>query len=291
MWIILAFLSAVFTALGTIFSKMGVSDRDADCATGIRFSFIFAVTWVAAFFECGRSFAPLLSITAHDWLFLVLSGLAMGASWIFYFKALSIGDVTRVVPVDKLSIVIAMLLGFTLLREKVTWISILCIVMIGLGNNLMFPRRGEKLNGGRGWVIYAFTGAVGAAFMATLSKFCGDSFGPITGTAIRTTICLPLAWLIPVMSGQIKEIRRFPKRSVWFTFISGIATAASWVCFYAALADGPSSVVTPIEKLNMVICFVMSYFIFGERLSKKMTVAAVLITVGTVLNGLAAYFS
>lgn len=286
MWLILAICSALLVGVGSVFSKVGVSDSDADCATGFRFSFIFIVTWIAAFFAEGCSLSSILEISARDWLFLVLSGFAMGASWICYFKALSIGDVTRVVPVDKLSVVMSMLLGFTVLHEQVTWVKIVCMLMIGFGNYLMFPRKGEKLSGGRSWVVYALMSALGAALMSTLSKFCSDSIGATLGTAIRTTIVLPLAWLIPVMSGQIKNIGKFSKRSMKYTMISGLATAASWVCFYAALAKGPSSVVTPIEKLNMVVSLILSYFIFKERLSRKMFIAAVLITLGTLLNGI-----
>lgn len=281
MWLALAFASAFFAGFGAVLSKAAKDGIDPDAASAVRFTVIFILAWISPIVT--GSFRSLTEIGAVDFLYLILSGIAMGGSWLCYFKALSLGDVNRVVPVDKSSVVLSMLLAFTVLHEEVTALRILSMIIISAGTLLMFPKRGEKQKGGYSWLVFALLSALFAALTSTLSKLGAAGVDADLGTAVRATVMLPMAWLIPILSGKISEFKKIKPKAFFITFLSGAATCLSWTVYYRALTDGPAGIVTPIEKLNLLVSVVLSYFIFGERLTKRFALGISLITTGTFI--------
>lgn len=280
MWLILAFASAIFAGVGAVFSKVDSDGIDSDVATAVRFTVIFALSWFVPVLT--GSIATFSSIDGTSFFYLLISGLAMGGSWLCYFKALSVGEVNRVVPVDKSSIVMSMLFAFIILREEVTAFKLISMAVIALGTLLMFPTRREKESGGgRAWLVFALLSAFFAALTSTFSKMGAAGIDADLGTAIRATVMLPMAWLIPAFSRKFGEFRKIRPKALIATVVSGVATCLSWIVYYRALVDGPASVVTPIEKLNLLVCVVLSYFLFGEKLTKRYGAGIALIAVGT----------
>lgn len=279
MWIVFAFASAIFAGIGAVVSKVDSDGIDSDVAAAIRFTVIFGLSWVAPILT--GAITKISQIDGRTLLFVILSGIAMGATWLFYFKALSVGEVNRVVPVDKSAIALSMLFAFIFLRENVTVLRIISMCVIAFGTFLMFPTKSEKNEKGHAWLILALLAALFAAIASTVSKLGADGVDPDLGTAIRASVMLPMAWSIPVFSGKLGKLKGIRKKALWATVISGVATCLSWIVYYRALADGPASVVTPIEKLNLLVCVVLSYFLFGEKLTKRYALGVGLIAVGT----------
>ena len=281
MWIVFAFLSALFAGLTSILAKCGIRKTDSTVATAIR-------TIVVLFMSFGMvlivgSLHGIREIAPRTWLFLVLSGLATGASWLCYFRALQLGDVNKVVPIDKSSTVLTILLAFLFLHESVNWLKGLCIALIAAGTWLMIEKKaqaGETKS--RAWFIYAALSAVFAALTSILGKIGIEGVESNLGTMIRTAVVLVMAWAMVLLTGKAGKIRQTPKRELAFICLSGLATGGSWLCYYKALQDGLVSVVVPIDKLSILVTVAFSYVVFHEKLTKKALAGLVLIVAGTL---------
>lgn len=282
MWIILALGSAVFAGLTAILAKRGIRDVDSNLATALRTVVVLLFSWLMVFIVGSQD--ALTSIPGRSLLFLVLSGLATGASWLCYFRALQLGDVNKVTPVDKSSIVLTILLSMILLGEGVSPLRGAGVVLIGAGTYLMIELR-PGASGGTGdrrWLLYALGSAVFASLQSILGKVGIEGVDSTLGTALRTVVVLIMAWVIVLMTGKQRGIRAIDRRSWVYLALSGVATGASWLCYYAALKDGPASVVVPIDKLSILVTIAFSRFVLGERLSRRAAVGLALMTAGTL---------
>lgn len=299
MWILFAVGSSFFAGITAILAKCGIRKTDSDVATAIRTVVVLLFSWLMVLVT--GAWTADTYISGKTLLFLILSGLATGASWLCYFRALQKGDINKVVPIDKSSTVLTILLALIFLHEGITWVKGISIVVIGVGTMLMITKKkttdepgtsGEnvaddvgstaKKNGGS-WLLYAVLSAVFASLTAILGKVGISDINSNLGTAIRTTVVLVMAWLMVFVSGKQHEIKGIEKKELLFIALSGIATGASWLCYYRALQDGPASVVVPIDKLSMLITIAFSGIVFHEKLTKKAVVGVVCITAGTLL--------
>ena len=302
MWIALAFASAFFAGLTSILAKVGLRNIDSNLATAVRTIVVVIFAWLMV--ALTGSFT--LQISTRSLVFLTFSGIATGASWLFYFKALKIGDINKVVPVDKSSTIMTMLLAFILLGEEFTFYKLLCMLLIALGTFLMIlkvPKIGanrcERIKGSQtektgsaelimqavtkySWLCYAFLAAFFAALTSILGKIGITDIDATLGTAIRTVVVLLMAWIIVFIQKGQHEISKIDKKSGLFLILSGIATGACWLCFYTALQSGPASVVVPIDKLSIVMTIVFGIIVFKERLRLKSFAGLGLIVVGTI---------
>ena len=283
-WIIAACLSALFAGLTSILAKAGVATTSSSVATALRTVVVAAGAWGLA--TLVGSTSSLGAIDARSLLFLVLSGLATGASWLCYFAALSRGDVSRVAPIDKLSTVLAIVLALVLLGEPVSAWGAAGIVAITAGTLLMvepsdlsgLPR---ALRGGGSWLVYALASALFAALTSILGKVGISGVDPTLGTAVRTVVVLAMAWVIVGVQGQLRDVRAIPTRELAFIVASGAATCASWLAYYHALKDGPASVVVPIDKLSILVTVAFSAAVFHERFTRRYLAGLTLMCAGT----------
>lgn len=283
MWVLFVFGSALFAGLTSVLAKCGIKKTDSDAATAIRTIVVLAFSWLMV--AIVGSAPTIGELSAKTWIFLILSGLATGASWLCYFRALQLGDVNKVVPIDKSSTVLTILLALIFLGEPVSWLKGISIVMIGIGTILMIEKKensGEKREK-KAWLLYAVLSAVFASLTSILGKIGIDGVESNLGTAIRTGVVLIMAWLIVFVKGKQHTLREIPKREFGFICLSGLATGASWLCYYKALQDGFASVVVPIDKLSILVSIGFSALVFKERLSKKATLGLVLIVAGTLM--------
>lgn len=281
MWIIYAFASAFFAGVTSILAKCGIRKTDSNVATAIRTIVVLLFSWVMVFLVGSQ--ATLSKLTGESLLYLVLSGLATGASWLCYFKALQLGDVNKVVPVDKSSTVLTILLAFFLLHEEITWQKAVGVAAIAAGTYLMIQKKeGSVQKSGKGWFLYAVLSAVFASLTAILGKLGIAEVESNLGTAIRTGVVLIMAWVVVFTTGNGPAVKKVPKNELIFICLSGLATGASWLCYYKALQDGLASVVVPIDKLSILVTIAFSYFALHERLSKKALLGLVLIVAGTL---------
>ena len=281
MWIIYAFASAFFAGVTSILAKCGIRKTDSNVATAIRTIVVLLFSWVMVFLVGSQ--ATLSKLTGESLLYLVLSGLATGASWLCYFKALQLGDVNKVVPVDKSSTVLTILLAFFLLHEEITWQKAVGVAAIAAGTYLMIQKKeGSVRKSGKGWFLYAALSAVFASLTAILGKLGIAEVESNLGTAIRTGVVLIMAWVVVFVTGNGPAVKKVPENELSFICLSGLATGASWLCYYKALQDGLASVVVPIDKLSILVTIAFSYFALHERLSKKALLGLVLIVAGTL---------
>lgn len=281
MWIIYAFASAFFAGVTSILAKCGIRKTDSNVATAIRTIVVLLFSWVMVFLVGSQ--ATLSKLTGESLLYLVLSGLATGASWLCYFKALQLGDVNKVVPVDKSSTALTILLAFFLLHEEITWQKAVGVAAIAAGTYLMIQKKeGSVRKSGKGWFLYAALSAVFASLTAILGKLGIAEVESNLGTAIRTGVVLIMAWVVVFVTGNGPAVKKVPKNELSFICLSGLATGASWLCYYKALQDGLASVVVPIDKLSILVTIAFSYFALHERLSKKALLGLVLIVAGTL---------
>lgn len=283
MWVVFAFGSALFAGLTSILAKCGIRKTDSDAATAIRTFVVLIFSWIMVLIA--GSAQTIADLSAKTWIFLVLSGLATGASWLCYFRALQLGDVNKVVPIDKSSTILTILLALIFLGEKITWLKGAAIVLIGAGTYLMTEKKaadGEKKEK-KSWLIYAVLSAVFASLTSILGKVGIEGVESNLGTAIRTGVVLIMAWLIVFIKGKQHTLKRIPKKELLFICLSGIATGASWLCYYKALQDGLASIVVPIDKLSILVSIAFSAVVFKERLSKKAAAGLVLIVAGTLM--------
>lgn len=284
MWILFAIGSSFFAGITTILAKCGIRKTDSDVATAIRTIVVLLFSWLMVFVT--GTGTGITQISGKTLLFLILSGLATGASWICYFHALQKGDINKVVPIDKSSTVLTILLALIFLGEGLTWGKAAAVLMIAVGTLLMITRKepeAEKKLQGKGWFVYAGLSAVFASLTAILGKIGITGVDSNLGTAIRTTVVLAMAWVMVFVKNKQYEIKKIEKRELRFIVLSGLATGASWMCYYRALQEGPASVVVPIDKLSILVTIAFSWIVFHEKLTKKAALGLLFVTAGTVL--------
>ena len=282
MWILFAAGSALFAGVTAILAKCGIRKTDSTVATAIRTLVVLVFAWTMVFVVGSQG--EIRNIGPTTLLFLLLSGLATGASWLCYFKALQLGDINKVVPIDKSSTVLTILLAFFLLGEPIGLPQGIGVVLIGTGTFLMLEKRSPAAGCAPqcgSWMLYAFGSAVFASLTAILGKAGIQGVESNLGTAIRTIVVLVMAWVMVFVTGEQKGIRSIGKKSWVFLFLSGITTGLSWLCYYRALQDGPASVVVPIDKLSILVTIVFSWIVLKEKLTPKAAVGLVLILAGT----------
>ena len=283
MWILMAFGSALFAGLTAVLAKCGIKKTDSDVATAIRTIVVLLFSWLMVWIVGS---APTIGqLSTKTWIFLILSGCATGASWLCYFRALQLGDVNKVVPIDKSSTVLTILLALIFLGEPISWLKGVAVVLIAAGTFLMIEKKavsGEKKEK-KSWLLYAVLSAVFASLTSILGKIGIEGVESNLGTAIRTGVVLVMAWLIVFVKGKQHALRAVPKKELGFICLSGLATGGSWLCYYKALQDGLASVVVPIDKLSILVSIGFSALVFHERLSKKAALGLVLIVGGTLL--------
>ncbi len=284
MWIVLAFGSALFAGITAILAKCGIRKTDSNVATAIRTVVVLLFSWLMVLLTGSQS--QIGEIGRKTWLFLILSGLATGASWLCYFRALQLGDINKVVPVDKSSVVLTILLAFLFLGEEISLPKAAGVVLTGIGTFLMIEKKktdtSKQVKGNR-WFFYAAGSAVFASLTSILGKIGISGVESNLGTAIRTAVVLLMAWLMVFVTGKQNMVKEIPKRELGFICLSGLATGASWLCYYRALQDGLASVVVPIDKLSIVVTIAFSRLVFHERLSKKAGLGLVSIVAGTLV--------
>ena len=283
MWIVYAFASALFAGLTAVLAKIGVKDVNSHLATALRTVVVLAFAWLMVF--VAGSWRGLGELEGRTWLFLILSGLATGGSWICYFRALQLGDVNKVAPIDKSSTVLTMLLAFLLLGEPMHWNMLLGMALILVGTGLMLQKQPNTApaRAGSGWLVWAVLSAVFASLTSILGKVGIDGVESNLGTAIRTGVVLILAWGIVFARGLHREIPAVSRKSWLFLVLSGLATGLSWLCYYRALQEGIVSIVAPIDKLSILVTVLFSRVALGERLHKKSAAGLAVLTAGTLL--------
>lgn len=282
MWILYAFCSAFFAGITAILAKIGIKNTDSNLATAVRTIVILIFSWLMVFIV--GSFNTINELTTKTIIFLILSGFATGLSWLCYFKALQLGNVNKVTPIDKSSTILTMVLAMIFLGEKITFLKFISIILIGIGTYLMIEKKKDnKQAKDNKWLLYAFGSAIFASLTSILGKIGIEGVESNLGTAIRTIVVLVMAWIVVFVTKKQSEIKNIDKRSWKFLLLSGLTTGLSWLCYYKALQDGEASIVVPIDKLSIVITIVFSYFILKEKLSKKSMLGLIGIIVGTLL--------
>ena len=283
MWILFAFGSALFAGLTSVLAKCGIKKTDSDAATAIRTIVVLIFSWLMVWIV--GSAPTSTGLSAKTWIFLILSGIATGASWLCYFRALQLGDVNKVVPIDKSSTILTIILALIFLGEPISWLKAAAVVLIGIGTFMMIEKKAdtEQKQEKKSWLLYAVLSAVFASLTSILGKIGIDGVESNLGTAIRTGVVLVMAWLIVLAKGKQHTLKDIPKNELGFICLSGLATGGSWLCYYKALQDGLASVVVPIDKLSILVSIGFSALVFKERLSKKAAAGLVLIVGGTLM--------
>lgn len=282
MWLTAAVFSAVFAALTAILAKCGIRKTDSDVATAIRTAVVLVFSWIMVFIS--GSAGSISQISAKSLIFLTLSGIATSASWMCYFKALSLGDVNKVVPIDKSSTVLTMLLAIICFGEtEHLAVKLIGTALLGVGTLLMVEKKQtENSASGKGYLLYAVGSAVFAAATSILAKVGISGVESNLATAIRTAVVLVMAWLTVIIKGKLPQLKTLDKKELGFIALSGLATGGSWLCYYYAIQNGVVSVVVPIDKMSLLPTVIFSYFVFKEKLSKKATLGLTLMLAGTL---------
>lgn len=280
-WLYYAIGSAFFAGITAILAKVGIKKTDSDLATALR---TIVVLLCACFMvKLVGSYEGIHSISRKSFIFLILSGMATGASWLWYFRALQLGNVNKVAPIDKMSTVLTMLLAILLLGEEATKYKIVAMVLITIGTYMMASRaEGSRKTGNHKWLVYALLSAVFASLSTILGKIGIDHVESNLGTAIRTVVVLLMSWLIVFMKGKQKQFKTITFQSGIYICLSGVTTGLSWLCYYRALQMGEASVVVPIDKLSIVLTVVFSSVFLNEHLSKKAMTGLIFIVAGTI---------
>jgi transporter family protein len=283
MWVLFAFGSALFAGITAILAKIGIKNTDSNVATAIRTIVILIFSWLMVLVVGAQN--TIGNINSRTLIFLILSGMATGGSWLCYFKALQLGDVNKVTPIDKSSTVMTMLLAFIILGESITIYKIIAMISIGTGTYLMITRKNVTVNHTEGnkWMIYAIFSAVFASLTSILGKIGIQGVDSNLGTAIRTIVVLIMAWVVVFVTGKQNEVTKIDKKSIIFICFSGITTGLSWLCYYKALQDGQASIVVPIDKLSIIITIAFSYLLLKEKLTRKSLLGLCFIVIGTLL--------
>ena len=283
MWLAFAVLSAFFAGITAVLSKVGIKNVNSNLGTAIRTVIVFIFSWIMVFVVGAQN--GVFTMGTKTPVFLILSGFATGASWLCYFRALKIGDVNKVAPIDKSSTILTMLLAFIFLREEITYLKAICIVLIGLGTFLMIEKHGNSENKTEksDWLIWALLSAVFASLTSILGKIGISDVNSTLGTAIRTFVVLIMAWVVVIVTKSGNGAENITKKDFVFLILSGITTGLSWLCYYKALQDGPASVVVPIDKLSILVTVIFSYAVLKEKLTKKSFTGLILLICGTLL--------
>lgn len=281
LWLLFAFGSAFFAGITAILAKIGLQNVNSTLATAIRTVVVLIFSWLMVFVAGSQS--EISTISGNTLFFLILSGLSTGASWLCYFKALQLGSVNKVAPIDKFSTVLTILLAFIFLGEPISTPQVIGVIGIGIGTFLMIAKKetDEKRPESGRWLLFAFLSAIFASLTSIFGKIGIENVESNLGTAIRTGVVLVMAWLMVFITGEQKEIGNIGKKNWLFLFLSGMTTGLSWLCYYRALQDGPASVVVPVDKLSILVTIVFSCLILKEKLSRKATAGLLLILAGT----------
>lgn len=281
LWILFAFGSAFFAGITAVLAKIGIEHINSTLATAVRTVVVLAFSWLMVFVVGSQN--TIGQITGNTLLFLILSGLSTGASWLCYFKALQLGDVNKVVPIDKSSIVLTILLAFLFLGEPISLPQILGVLGIGIGTLLMISKKevDQEKPQSKSWLLFALLSAVFASLTSIFGKMGVENVESNLGTAIRTIVVLAMAWAMVFVTGEQKDLGKIDRKSAFFLLLSGITTGLSWLCYYRALQDGLASVVVPIDKLSILVTIVFSGLVLKEKLSRKAGMGLVLILAGT----------
>ena len=282
MWLVMAILSAVFAGITSILAKCGIKKTDSDVATALRTVVVLAFSWLMVFVV--GSAGTIGNVGTKSLVFLILSGIATGASWLCYFKALSAGNINKVVPIDKSSTILTVILAIILFGEtNHLAVKLICTAVLAVGVFLMIEKKADTEKETRKvWLPYAVASAVFAALTSILGKMGIENVESNLGTAIRTAVVLVMAWVIVFIKGKQTKIKEIDKKELFFIALSGIATGGSWLCYYYAIQKGVVSVVVPIDKLSIVVSIVFSYFVFKEKLTKKALLGLVLMVLATI---------
>ena len=282
-WILAAILSAVFAGLTSILAKCGIKKTDSDLATAIRTIVVLIFSWIMVLVVGSQH--TITEIEPKAFVFLILSGLATGVSWICYFKALSVGDINKVVPIDKSSTVLTVLLAIICFGETSNLVmKLIATAILAVGIFLMVEKKKrEEKQESKTWMLYAVLAAVFAALTSILGKMGISGVESNLGTAIRTGVVLIMAWVIVFARGKQAQLKSIDKKELLFIGLSGIATGASWLCYYYTIQNGEVSVVVPVDKLSIIVTVIFSYFVFKEKLSKKAFAGLCLMMAGTLL--------
>lgn len=283
MWIVFAVGSALFAGVTSILAKCGIRKTDSTVATAIRTIIVLIFSWIMVVVTGSQN--QIGTLGGNTLLFLILSGVATGASWLCYFKALQLGDVNKVVPIDKSSVVLTILLAFLFLGEPIGLFQGIGVLFIGAGTFLMIEKSTETNSSsvrGKGWMLYAFGSAVFASLTSILGKIGIEGVESNLGTAIRTAVVLVMAWIMVLVTGKAGKVREISKKELLFICMSGFTTGASWICYYRALQDGLASVVVPIDKLSILVTVAFSWLVFHEKLTVRSGWGLILIVVGTL---------
>ncbi|MCI6421276.1 MAG: EamA family transporter [Blautia sp.] len=285
MWVFYAIGSSFFAGITAILAKCGIRKTDSDVATALRTVVVLAFSWLMVLIT--GTGAGITQISGKTLLFLVLSGVATGASWLCYFHALQKGDINKVVPIDKSSTILTIVLALIFLHEGLSFGKSVSVVLIGMGTMLMITKKEdkpeEKKENSKEWMIYALLSAVFASLTAILGKVGIEGVDSNLGTAIRTTIVLLMAWMMVFVTGKYHQMKKIEKKEMGFIVTSGLATGVSWMCYYRALQEGPASVIVPIDKLSILITIAFSWIVFHEKLTKKAAIGLGGIVAGTFL--------
>jgi len=281
LWILFAFGSAFFAGITAVLAKIGIEHINSTLATAVRTVVVLAFSWLMVFVVGSQNTTG--QITGKTLLFLILSGLSTGASWLCYFKALQLGDVNKVAPIDKSSTVLTILLAFLFLGEPISLPQILGVLGIGIGTLLMISKKevDQEKPQSKSWLLFALLSAVFASLTSIFGKMGVENVESNLGTAIRTIVVLVMAWAMVFVTGEQKDLGKIDRKSAFFLLLSGITTGLSWLCYYRALQDGLASVVVPIDKLSILVTIVFSGLVLKEKLSRKAGMGLVLILAGT----------
>lgn len=281
LWILFAFGSAFFAGITAVLAKIGIEHINSTLATAVRTVVVLAFSWLMVFVVGSQN--TIGQITGKTLLFLILSGLSTGASWLCYFKALQLGDVNKVAPIDKSSTVLTILLAFLFLGEPISLPQILGVLGIGIGTLLMISKKevDQEKPQSKSWLLFALLSAIFASLTSIFGKMGVENVESNLGTAIRTIVVLAMAWAMVFVTGEQKDLGKIDRKSAFFLLLSGITTGLSWLCYYRALQDGLASVVVPIDKLSILVTIVFSGLVLKEKLSRKAGVGLVLILAGT----------
>lgn len=280
MWLIYALISSFFAGITSILAKCGINKTDSTVATALRTIVVCIFSWLLV--------KDITYIETKTLVFLILSGLSTGASWLCYFKALQLGDINKVVPIDKSSIVLTIILASMFLNEGMSLIKLISIILIGLGTLLMIDKKdNSNTSNNKQWLIYACLSALFASLTSIFDKVGITNIDSNYGSAIRTTVVLIMSWAMVLISGKSSKLK-VDKKEIIFIVLSGFATGISWLAYYKALQVGPLSIIAPIDKLSILVTIIFSYFVFKEKLSFKALLGLLLIIIGTLLLALRA---
>lgn len=281
-WITAACLSALFAGITAILSKIGIKNTDSDLATAIRTTVVLAFAWAMVFVS--GAYKTISSVDIKSAVFLVLSGLATGASWLCYFKALSIGEVSKVAAVDKSSATLTILFALIFFpSERSHWgVKLICLAALTIGTYLMLDINKSDDKKDFKWILFAAASAIFAAATSILAKIGVKDVDSNLATAIRTGAVLVVAYGIVLSRGKQKSIGEISRRDLGFLVLSGVATGASWLAFYYAIQKGYLSVVVPIDKLSILATVGFSVLILKEKIKPKAVAGLVLIVAATV---------